>query len=75
MCNRREVEGLIVTGLQEVKSLEFNLDQRLADLGGAPRQARVSFLLNLMELEEKALELEKFVDALEGSYRTEPAAA
>jgi hypothetical protein len=75
MCTRREAEGLIVTGLEEVKGLETSLNRRLTDLAGAPRQIRESFLLSLIELEEKALRLEQFVDALEAESRTEPAAA
>ncbi len=75
MCSHREAEDFILTGLQEVKSLEMSLDRRLADLGGASQQTRVSFLLNLIDLEKKAERLEQFVNALERPRQTKPVAA
>jgi hypothetical protein len=76
MCSRRELETLIVIGLEELRGLETHLNQRLAALGKASRQRRISFLRNLIDLEERSRQLEELVDALdEGSRRTAPVAA
>jgi len=65
MCSRRELEGLILAGLQELRSLECLLSRKLATLGTAPRKARLSFLVNLIDLQERACRLEKLVDVLD----------
>jgi len=63
--DRRELEGLIVIGLRELKGLESGLDRQFAGLKSGSSKARESFLLNLMDLEERARWLEQLIDALE----------
>jgi hypothetical protein len=76
MCSRRELEGLIVFGLQETRRLERLLKRKWATLVAAPQTARVSFLRNLAEFQEQASRLEKLIDALdELAQRSELAAA
>lgn len=47
MCNRGELERLIVFGLQEIRSLERLLTRKWAGLATRPQQSRASFLRNL----------------------------
>jgi hypothetical protein len=75
MSNRRELEGLVLRGIQELKSLESSLDRRIAQLGRAPKQARTSFFLDLIHLEKRAQQLERIIDALDTSHRTSRLAA
>jgi len=76
MWSRNELEGFILVGLRELRSLEYLLDRRLASLGTAPRQARLSFLVNLTDLQERACRLEKLVKALnDATQRDESVAA
>jgi hypothetical protein len=69
MYNRRELETLLVTGIQELQTIESSLDRRFGVLGKASEQTRKSFVLKLVALEKKASQLEQIVDALEGSRR------
>jgi hypothetical protein len=75
MCNRRELEGLIVIGVEELTRLERLLTRQWDALATAPRDARVSFLSDLVQFQEKANRLERLVDALNEPDRTLPAAA
>jgi len=76
MCTRRELESLIVLGLEEIKRLESSLDRRFAGLKSAPPQARASFLLNLAALSEKTRWMEQMIDALdEATHLAEPMSA
>jgi hypothetical protein len=76
MCSRRELESLVVFGLQEIRSLERLLQQKWAGLATGPQQARAAFLQNLAELQEQTVRLEKLVSALdEPAHRTAPLAA
>jgi hypothetical protein len=76
MCSRRELEGLVVFGLQEIRRLERLLNRKWKTLEAAPQNARVSFLRNLAEFQEQASLLEKLIDALdEVAQRSAPAAA
>jgi hypothetical protein len=70
MSSRCELEALVVSGIQEVKSLELSLDRRIAKLGRAPKQARTCFLLDLIHLEKRTQRLERIIGALDTSQRT-----
>ncbi len=65
MTTRGRLEGQIVASLQEIKGLQSGLDQRFKTLGNASRQARFSFLLNLLDLQERARGLEELIAALD----------
>lgn len=67
MTRRATLEGQIATGLEEVKGLQSGLNRRFRSLGTASRQAHISFLLNLIDLQERARWLEGLVDALDDS--------
>jgi hypothetical protein len=76
MCSRRELEGLIVFGLQETRRLERLLKQKWVNLAAAPQSARVSFLRTLAEFQTQASMLEKLIGALdEPAQRSAPIAA
>jgi|SRR5579862_3012766 len=64
MWSRNELEGLIVMGLRDIRSLECLLGRRFATLGTAPQKTRLSFLRNLIDLQEKTRRLEKLVSVL-----------
>lgn len=64
METRSELEELIVTELRELKGLEDKLDRGFAALGFAPPGGRMSFLMGLIDLEEKARGLERLIDSL-----------
>lgn len=74
MTQRSRLEGQIVAGLQEIKGLQSGLDQRFTILGNASRNARISFLLSLIDLQERARRLEELVNVLEDTTcQTAPA--
>ena len=59
-----EREELIVTELRELKGLEDKLDQGFAVLGVASPRARLSFLMGLIDLEERTRGLERLINSL-----------
>ena len=63
--SRRQLEGLIVLGLRELKGLETGLNRQFAGLRRAPVRDRRAFLGSLVELEQRARRLEQLIDALE----------
>lgn len=75
MRSPNELDGLILMGLRDIRGLECLLDRRLATLGTAPRKARLSFLANLIDLQERACRLEKLVSVLDESNRRNESAA
>jgi hypothetical protein len=76
MCNRRELESLIVFGLEQIRRLEGALARNWATLATAPRDARVSFLRDLAELQRQTTQLEKLLQALEEpAHHSAPLAA
>ena len=78
MCNRAELEGLIVIGVEEVRRLEVVLKRQWAAIASGPSRgsARKSFLRSLAKFEEQASQIEKLLDVLEQeAYRVGPLAA
>jgi hypothetical protein len=76
MCNRRELESLIVFGLEQIKRLEGALARNWPTLAAAPRAARVSFLEDLAEFQRQTTQLEKLLQALEEpAHHSAPLAA
>jgi hypothetical protein len=76
MCNRRELESLIVSGLEQIRRLEGALARKWATLATAPRDARVSFLRDLAEFQRQTTQLEKLLQALEEpAHHSAPVAA
>jgi hypothetical protein len=76
MCNRRELESLIVFGLEQIRRLEGALARNWATLATAPRDARASFLRDLGEFQRQTTQLEKLLQALgEPAHHSAPLAA
>jgi hypothetical protein len=76
MCNRRELESLIVFGLEQIRQLEGALARKCATLATAPRNARVSFLRDLADFQRQTTQLEKLLGALEEpAHQSAPLAA
>jgi hypothetical protein len=63
------LEGLILMGLQDIRNLESRLDRRIATLGTAPQKTRLSFLRNVIDLQERTRRLEKLVGVLNDATR------
>ena len=78
MYSRAELEGLIVTGVEEIRLLEVVLKRQRAAVTRGPRRgrARNSFLLSLARFQEQASRVEMLLDVLEReAYRVGPLAA
>jgi hypothetical protein len=76
MCNRRELESLIVFGLEQIRRLEGTLARQWATLATASHEARGSFLQDLAEFQRQTSQLEKLLQALEEpAHRSAPLAA
>ena len=76
MCNRRELESLIVFGLEQIRRLEGALSGKWATLATASSDVRVSFLQDLAEFQRQTTQLEKLLQALEEpAHHTAPLAA
>ena len=76
MCNRRELESLIVFGLEQIGRLEGALEGKWAMLATASRDTQVSFLRDLAEFQRQTTQLEKLVQALEEpAHHSAPLAA
>jgi hypothetical protein len=65
-----ELEKLIVTELRELRGLEDKLDQGFAVLGVASPGARLSFLMGLIDLQERTCGLERLIDSLNEGNQT-----
>ena len=66
-----ELEKLIITELRELRGLKDRLDQGFAVLGFASPQVRLSFLMGLIDLEERTRGLERLIDSLNEDNQTE----
>jgi hypothetical protein len=76
MCNRRELESLIVFGLEQLRRLEGALAGKRAALATASRDARVSFLRDLAQFQRQTTQLEQLLQALdEPAHHSAPLAA
>ena len=65
-----ELEKLIVIELRELRGLENKLDQGFPVLGVASPRARLSFLMGLIDLEERTSGLERLIDSLNEGNQT-----
>ena len=66
MYSRAELEGLIVTGMEEIRRLEVLLKRQWAAVTSGPkRPACNSFLRNLARFQEQASQVEMLLDVLE----------
>lgn len=75
MLSRSELEALILRGLQELRSLEANLDRRWAHLGRGSAQARDRFFRNLIDLETRVEQIERLTATLDEQPAGLPRAA
>jgi hypothetical protein len=57
-----DLEGLIVSELEELKGREARLDRRFASLRAASPRTRASFLKGLMDLDEHARRVEELIE-------------
>ena len=60
----RELEGLIVTEIRDLRGLESKLDRRFASLEAGSPRTRAFFLKGLMDLDKRARGIEDLIDAL-----------
>jgi hypothetical protein len=74
MGSRRELEALIIHGVQELRNLEARLGRSWAHLGGASVETRNRFFRNLMELETKVEQMERLTAVLDEQRVTIPRA-
>jgi hypothetical protein len=65
MVNRKELEGLVALGIQEIRAAERGLQARYGSLKKANLAKRLSFLESLDELARRASQLERLVDQLD----------
>lgn len=63
--DRPFLENLILNRLQEIKGIETGLGRQFASLKLGSAKARAPFVRQLAELQERALWLERLVDALD----------